>query len=116
MRMLRSCTVHWLIRGRTRLGHRVSREGGAPKGGVSGPAEDLRPVPEVEAGVNFRQAGRVRGQVAGSLPGSVVTPSLHPEVPDSLFVSPGPGKRIRHLMGWTKVCGNHTIGDLGAKG
>ena len=63
------------------------------KGGVSGPAEDLRPVSEVEAGVNFRLAGRVRGQVAGSLPGrqpgtgtrpnkgSVVTPSLHPEVP-----------------------------------
>ena len=38
------------------------------KGGVSGPAEDLRPVPEVEAGVNFRPAGRVWGQVAGSLP------------------------------------------------
>ena len=81
-----------------------------------GPAEDLRPVSEVEAGVNFRPAGRVRGQVAGSLPGrqpgagtrpnkgSVVTPSLHPEVPDSLSVSPGPGKRIRQLMGWTKVC------------
>ena len=27
------------------------------KGGVSGPAEDLRPVSEVEAGVNFRPAG-----------------------------------------------------------
>ena len=39
------------------------------KGGVSRPAEDLRPVSEVEAGVNFRPAGRVRGQVAGSLPG-----------------------------------------------
>ena len=35
------------------------------KGGVSRPAEDLRPVSEVEAGVNFRPAGRVRGQVAG---------------------------------------------------
>ena len=67
------------------------------KGGVSGPAEDLRPVSEVEAGVNFRLAGRI-GK------GSVVTPSLHPEVPDSLSVSPGPGKRIRQLMGWTKVC------------
>ena len=83
---------------------------------VSSPAEDLRPVSEVEAGVNFRLAGWVRGQVAGSLPGrqpgtgtrrnkgSVVTPSLHPEVPDSLSVSPGPGKRIRQSMGWTKVC------------
>ena len=61
------------------------------KGGVSGPAEDLRPVSEVEAGVNFRPAGDVRGQVAGSLPrrqpgtgtrqvrGGVDTPSLHPE-------------------------------------
>ena len=98
------------------------------KGGVSGPAEDLHPVPEVEAGVNFRPAGRVRGQVAGSLPGrqpgtgtrtgkgSVVTPSLHPEVPDSLSVSPGPGKRIRQLMGWTKVCGTTQSGIWVLKG
>ena len=35
------------------------------KGGVSGPAEDLRPVSEVEAGVNFRLAGGIRRQVAG---------------------------------------------------
>ena len=98
------------------------------KGGVSGPAEDLRPVPEVVAGVNFRPAGGVRGQVAGSLPGrqpgtgtrtskgSVVTPSLHPEVPDSLFVSPGPGKRIRQSMGWTKVCGTAQSGIWVLKG
>ena len=99
------------------------------KGGVSGPAEDLRPVSEVEAGVIFRLAGRVgRGQVAGSIPGrqpgtgtrsnkgSVVTPSLHPEVPDSLSVSPGPGQRIRQLMGWTKVCGTTQSGIWGAKG
>ena len=31
------------------------------KGGVSSPAEDLRPVSEVEAGVNFRPAGRCSG-------------------------------------------------------
>ena len=37
------------------------------KGGVSGPAGDLRPVSEVEAGVNFRPASGVRGQVAGSI-------------------------------------------------
>ena len=98
------------------------------KGGVSGPAEDLHPVPEVEAGVNFRLAGRVRGQVAGSLlgrqpgtgtrtsKGSVVTPSLHPEVPDSLFVSPGPGKRIRQSMGWTKVCSTKRSGIWVLKG
>ena len=102
----------------------IGREGltgrRSTKGGVSGPAEDLRPVREVEAGVNFRPAGRVRGQVAGSLPGrqpgtgtrtskgSVVTPSLHPEVPDSLFVSP--------IDGLDEGVWNHTIGDLGAKG
>ena len=39
------------------------------KCGVSGPAEDLHPVSEVKAGVNFRPAGCVWGQVAGSLPG-----------------------------------------------
>ena len=38
------------------------------KGAVSGPPEDLRPVSEVEAGVNFRPESGVRGQVAGSLP------------------------------------------------
>ena len=86
------------------------------KGGVSGPAEDLRPVSEVEAGVNFRPAGGVREQVAGSLPRrqpgtgtrrvreGVVTPSLHPEVPGIQFVSPGRGLDIRQSMGWTKVC------------
>ena len=86
------------------------------KGGVSSPAEDLLPVSEVEAGVNFRPAGGARGQVAGSLPrrqpgtgarqvkGSVVTPSLHPEVPGIQFVSPGYGLDIRQSMGWTKVC------------
>ena len=86
------------------------------KGGVSGPAEDLRPVPEVEAGVNFRPAGGVLGQVAGSLPGrqpgtgtrqvrgGAVTPSLHQEVPDTRFTSPGRGLGIRQSMGWTKVC------------
>ena len=68
------------------------------------------------------------GQVARSLPGgqpgtgtrtnkgSVVTPSLHPEVLDSLFVSPGPGKKIRQLMGWTKVCGTTQSGIWVLKG
>ena len=117
MRAPHPCMMH-TIRGRTRVGLLKGPTGTKRvKGGVSGPVEDLRPVTEVEAGVNFRPVGRVRGQVAGSLPGrqpgtgtrtgkgSVVTPSLHPEVPDSLSVSPGPGKRIRR-----------TIGDLGAKG
>ena len=98
------------------------------KGGVSGPAEDLRPVSEVEAGVNFRPAGGVRGQVAGSLPrrqqgtgtrqvkGSVVTLSLHPEVPGIQFVSPGYGLDIRQSMGWTKVCGTTRSGIWVLKG
>ena len=76
------------------------------KGGVSGLAEDLRPVSEVEAGVNIRPASGVREQVAGSLPrgqpgtgirkvrGGAVTPSLHPEVPGTLFASPGGGLGI----------------------
>ena len=97
--------------------HACGPSGGlCSKGGVSGPAEDLRPVSEVEAGVNFRPAGGVRGQVAGSLPRrqpgtgtrrlreGVVTPSLHPEVPGIQFVSPGRGLDIRQSMGWTKVC------------
>ena len=97
------------------------------KGGVSGPAEDLRSVSEMEAGVNSRPAGGVQGQVAGSLPrrqpgtgtrqvrGGVVTPSLLPEVPGTQFASPGRGLDIRQSMDWTKVW-NHTVGDLGAQG
>ena len=96
--------------------------------GFSGPAEDLRPVPEVEAEVNFRPAGGVRRQVVGSLPGrqpgtgtrqgkgGVVTPSLHPEVPGIQFVSPGYGLDIRQSMGWTKVCGTARSGIWVLKG
>ena len=98
------------------------------KGGVSGPAEDLLPVSEVEAGVNVRPAGGVRGQVAGSLPGrqpgtgtrqvrtGAVTPSLHPEVPGIQFVSPGHGLDIRQSMDWTKVCGTAQSGIWVLKG
>ena len=98
------------------------------KGGVSGPAEDLRPVSEVEAGENFRPAGGVRGQVAGSPPGrqpgtgttqvkgSVVTPSLLPKVPGIQLVSPGYGLDIRQSMGWTKVCGTARSGIWVPKG
>ena len=98
------------------------------KGGVSGPAEDLRPVSEVEAGVNFRPARGVRGQVLGALPRrqpstgtrqhrvDVDTPSLHPEVPGILFVSPGYGLDIRQSMGWTKVCGTAQSGIWVLKG
>ena len=86
------------------------------KGGVSGPAEDLRPVSEVVAGVNFRRADRLRGQVVQSPErrpgpgsrrscGSAGTPSVHPEVSDTQFVSPGHGLGIRQSMGWKRVCG-----------
>ena len=51
------------------VGSQAPRGSKSVKGGVSGLAEDLRPVSEVEAGVNFRPAGGVRGQVAGSLAG-----------------------------------------------
>ena len=84
------------------------------KGGVSSPAEDLRPVSEVEAGVNFRLAGSVRMQVAGSLPRrqpgtgtkqvKKVRSHLPPEVLDTRFTSPGRGLGIGRSMGWMKVC------------
>ena len=76
----------------------------------------MRPVSKVETGVNFRLAGGVRRQVVGSLlgqqpgtgtrqvRGGAVTPSLHPEVPDTRFASPGRGLGIRQSMGWTRVC------------
>ena len=78
--------------------------------------------------VNFRPAGGVRGQVAGSLPGrqpgtgtrqvrgGAVTPSLHPEVPGIRFVSPGYGLDIRQSMGWTTVCGTAQSGIWVLKG
>ena len=71
--------------------------------GFSGPAEDLLPVSEVKAGVSSRPAGQARRQVCCALserrPGpfsrwsrrGAVTPSIHPEVPDSQYVSPGRG-------------------------
>ena len=88
---------------------RVWRRKGT-KGGVSSPAEDLLLVSEVEAGVKFRPAGSVRRQVVGPLPnrqpgtgtrrakGGAVTPSLHPEVPDTQFVSLRRGLGIRQPM------------------
>ena len=47
----------------------------------------------------------------------MVTPSLHPEVPDSLSVSPGPGKENQAIDGLDEGgVRDRTIGDLGAKG
>ena len=48
--------------------------------------------------------------------GEVVTPSLHPEVPDTRFVSPGRGLDIRQSMGWTKVCSTARSGIWVLKG
>ena len=82
----------------------------------------------MEAGVNVRPAGGVRGQVAGSVPRrqpgtgtrrvreGAVTPSLHPEVPGIQFVSPGYGLDIRQSMGCTKVCGTAESGIWVLKG
>ena len=95
------------------------------KGGVSGPAEDLRPVSEVEARVNFRPAGRCTGAgcrfhsqeaTRRRVRDCAVTPSLHPEVPGIQFVSPGYGLDIRQSMGWTKVCGTARSGIWVLKG
>ena len=99
------------------------------RGRVSGPAEDLRPVTEVEAGVKFsagrqsagagccavsKVATRTRFQEVSWR--SAATTSLHPEVPDTQFVSHGRGLGIRQSMGWTKVCSTASFGNLGAKG
>ena len=96
------------------------------KSGVSGPAEDLRPVSEVEAAVNYRPpvAGAGRCAVPDRRPGpgsrrsggGAVTPSLHPEVSDTQSVSPGRGDRVssnRWLDEGVQYC---KVGDLGAKG
>ena len=110
------------------LAVRVPGEGGAPK--VVFPVRRKICVlsQRWRQGVNFRPAGGVRGQVAGSIPrkqpgtGSrrfrvgVDTPSLHPEVPGIQFVSPGRGLDIRQLMGWTNVCETARSGICALKG
>ena len=116
-----ACPNSWSDTGRVQgpTGTMRVKDGGS---GPAGRAEDLRPVSEVEAGVNFRPAGGVRGQVAGSLPKrqpgtgtrlqrvGMDTPSLHLEVPGIQFVSLGHGLDIRQPMGWTKVCVPHSRG------
>ena len=93
------------------------------KGGVSSPAEDLRPISEVEAGVNFRPAGGVREQVAEA--------SRHRYQAGQgkcghTFLPPGGSWypirvtwiRIGHqaIDGLDESVWNHTVGNLGAKG
>ena len=101
---------------------RVPREGGVPKEGFPVRPKTCALSQRWRAGVNFRPAGGVRRQVAGSLlrrqPGAgtrqqgvgVDTPSLHPEVPGIQFVSLGHALDIRQPMGWTKVCGTAQSG------
>ena len=88
------------------------------KGRVSGLAEDLRPVSEVETGVNFSAGRRCTGAGCrftshknnqAQVPGNkemvgAVTLSFHPEIPENQYASPGRGLDIRQSMGWTKVC------------
>ena len=98
------------------------------KGGFSGPAEDLRLVSEVEAGVNVRPAGGVREQVAGSLPrrqpgtGTRQSGKVRSHLPSTrrFLVS-----NSCHLdtdwtsgnqLGWTKVCGTARSGIWVLKG
>ena len=45
-----------------------------------------------------------------------MTPSLHPEVPDSLFVSLGRGLGVMQSTGWKKVCGTAGSGIWVLKG
>ena len=98
------------------------------KGVVSGPAEDLRPVSEVEAGVNFRPAGGSRGQVAGSLPRWQPGTGSRRVREGCGHTFPPPGGswypirvtwiRIGHqaINGLDEGVRNRTVGDLGAKG
>ena len=120
--------VHVKIRVRTRSVHRVPRGEGGSKVGVSGPAEDLRPASEVEAGVNFRPASGVRGQVAGSLPGRQAGTGSRQVKGTCGHTFPPPGgswypiRVTRIWIGHQAIDGldegvwNCTIGDLGAKG
>ena len=98
------------------------------KGGVSGPAEDLRLVSEVEAGVNFRPAGGVRGQVAGPLPRRQSCTGTITGKGRCVHTFPPPGgswypirvtlSRIVHqaINGLDEGAWNCTVEDLGARG
>ena len=116
------------IRGRTRSGYRVPRAQRGQRWGFRSGRRFASCRRGGGRGVNFRPAGGVRVQVAGSLPGrqpgtgtrrvrgGADTPSLHPEVPGIQFVSPRYGLDIRQSMGWTKVCGTTRSGIWVPKG
>ena len=100
------------------------------KDGVSGPAEDLRPVSEVESGVNFRPANGVRGQVAGSLPrrqpgtgtrqhsGGGVVISFHPTGGSCypFCVTSNVERELGNLVGWRRESGTTRSGIWVLKG
>ena len=70
------------------------------EGGVSSPTEDVRPVSEVEAGVNFRSASGARRLLC----------TLQQAPVDPAVVSLGRGLGIRQSMGLEKVCGTARSG------
>ena len=82
----------------------------------------------METGLNFRPAGGVRGQVAGSLPGrqpgrgtrsvrgGAVTPSLHPEVLGTQFFVTWTWIGRQAINGLDEGVWNRTVGNLGAEG
>ena len=97
------------------------------KGGGAGLAEDLRPVSEVEAGVIFRPAGNVRGQVPGSLPGRQLGTGTRGKVRCGHTFPPPRGSFYPIRVTWARIghqaidglhegVSNRTVGDLGAKG
>ena len=98
------------------------------KGGVSCPTEDLRPVSEVEAGVNFRPAGGVRGQVAGFCSQEATRHRYQADKGRCGHTFPPPGGSwypIRVTWTWVGHQGtngldegvwNRSVGDLGAEG
>ena len=96
------------------------------KGGVSGPAEDLRPVSEVEAGVNFRLAGGVRGRLQVSQEATRHRYQACQGRCGHTFPPPG-GSWYAIRVTWTRIghqaidgldegVWNRMIGDLGANG
>ena len=122
------CMMHMhIIRGRTRLAHSVPGGGrGAkrgkqsgrrflhcPRGGGRGKFSAGRRC--TEAGCRFTSWTATRHGTRQAR-GGVVTPSLHPEVPDTRFASPGRGLGIRQSMGWTKVCNTARSGIWVLKG
>ena len=113
------------IRGRTRLMHVVPRERCVPKVGFR---SGRRFASCLRAGVNFRQPGGVRWQVAGSLPGRQPSHRYQAVEGRCGHTFPPPGGswypirvtwiRIGHqaINGLDEGVWNRTVGGLGAEG